>query len=356
MEKKDVADVSHLLAKVFRESGLSQPEWQETIDWLYFSPEIKDGVPRAFVVANEQSIVGHVGLTLSTCTHGDQSFKVVQPSNWVMDPDQKAGLLALRLILDATSLGDAAIVIGGSPDTRRIIPKIGFKKQQELGRYIKVMRPGRFLWMARTGEQFVRNTAKLSVFLASSLLHNFTRPTNAGRQVSTLRYQMLETNGQAVNPHHALASDAEVGSQEKRSVLRNSLNAEFLNWYKQCPRGRVHVLRFFRDGVIMGQAAVIIKSRKGNCYANVLNVDARTDDAAAWIQLLDGVEDFLRDKNVTHVNAIGAYEPWCRALKSRGYCRLKRMPFWLRDKSRRLADVNQWHITAIEGDLGFLFE
>jgi hypothetical protein len=118
----------------------------------------------------------------------------------------------------------------------------------------------------------------------------------------------------------------------------------------------VHVLRFSSGDAIIGQATLIIQSRKGTRYANILNVDVSTEDESAWINILDTVEDFLRDKEVTHVNAIGTYEPWCRALKYKGYGRLKNMILWLRDKTGQLVDVQEWHLTAIEGDLGYLFE
>jgi hypothetical protein len=53
---------------------------------------------------------------------------------------------------------------------------------------------------------------------------------------------------------------------------------------------------------------------------------------------------------------VGCYQPWCEALRREGYSRLKSNPVRLRDKANRFADIAQWHITAIEGDLGYLME
>jgi hypothetical protein len=356
MERKDSASVCQLLVKVFPNSGISLPEWKETLNWMYFSPAIKDSIPRALVIADQHSIVGHIGLTLSEFTDGERSFKVVQTGNWAVDPDRKAGLLSLRLMLEATSFGDVAIIIGGSPDTQRIVPKIGFKKQLEIDRYIKVMKPHRFLRMARSNKQLVRNVGKLMIFLVGSPLGLLQDLPQNGRRTLKASYEMLETNGLVLDAGRYLTSEASNGSRPTRKVMRNALSSEFLNWYKQCPRGVVHVLRCFREGAVLGHATVMLKFRKGNCYANILNVDTNSDDESAWLTVLDVVEDFLREKEVTHVNALGTYAPWRRALRCKGYCKLKTMPFWLRDKSHKLADVKEWHLTAIEGDLGYLFE
>lgn len=330
MQRTDLLAVSRLLERVFGEKSPLSPNWLETLEWLYFSPEIKDRVPRALVIADGQTVVGHVGLTLSEFTDGDRSFTVVQTGNWAVDPNYKTGLLSLRLLVEAASLGDVAVVIDGSPQAQRIIPHIGYQKHQHIARYIKIVKPWSFLGMSRSGEQWLRNVGKLIVFVVGWLSGWLRRWIRSAEPI-----------GQPHSP---------------RKVLRNSLRPEFVNWYKQCPRGQVHVLRCSRDGVLLGQAVLLLQWRKGNCYANILHVDVATEDDSAWIAILDAIEEFLKGKQVTHINAIGTYEPWCRALRDKGYGRLKTMIFWLRDKSGRVADVSEWHLTAIEGDLGYLLE
>ncbi|MBI3951572.1 MAG: GNAT family N-acetyltransferase [Acidobacteria bacterium] len=350
MERADIADVCQLLTKVFGDNSSLFPYWEQTLEWLYFSPEITDQVPRGLVIADEHSIVGHIGLTLSEFTDGEQSFTVVQPENWAVDPDHKAGLLSLRLMMQAASVGDVAIIIGGTQDTQRIVAKIGFEKQSGVDRYLKVMRPWAFLWMVRSRKQLARNAGKLIMFLATSLLRFLQN-----RRPSQTKYRMQEMTGQLLDPNSALALGDSTASPG-RTVLRNTLKGAFLNWYRQCPRGSVRVLGFFHEGAWVGQAALIIGSRKGNCYATILNVDASTEDESVWINILGGVEDFLRKQGITHINALGSYEPWRRALQQQGYCKLKNMPFWLRDKSHKLTGRHEWHLTAIEGDLGYLVE
>lgn len=354
MERKDVAAVGDLLAKVFGEKNPVFPNWPETLEWLYFSPEIKDQVPRALVIANEQSVVGHIGFSLSEFTDGDRSFTVVNTENWVVDPDHKPGLLSLRLMLEAASFGDVAIVLDGSLEAQRVIPGIGYKKRGKISRYIKIMKPWSFLCLARSRKQQVRHLGKLVVFLMSSLSGRFHRWLTTQEPVRPVSYRMVEVGGPGFKG--ALASGVGLSFPSHQKVLRNALRPEFVNWYQQCPQGNVRVLRFFDGEALVGQATLIIQSRKANSYATILNVDATTKDVSAWVHILAAIEDFLRDKQVAHINAIGTHEPWCQALRHQGYGKLKSMIFWLRDKSGRVADVQAWHLTAIEGDFGYLVE
>ncbi len=140
-------------------------------------------------------------------------------------------------------------------------------------------------------------------------------------------------------------------------VLRNTLNADFLNWYQQFPLGKAHVLKFYGDGQeLVGQATVLIQSWKGNRYANLVNVDASVDTPSTWTEILRAAEQFLRSNGVTHINTLASFEPFRQALKENGYCRVNRLPLWVCDKNKRLSGTEAWHITAIEGDLGYLFE
>jgi hypothetical protein len=263
-------------------------------------------------------------LTLSELTDGDQSLSVVQTANWVVDPDHKVGMLSLRLMQTALSQGETAIIIGGTKYTHRVISKIGFKKLLDVERYIKVIKPAQYLAMSRSGRGLLRNAGKLMIFLVNSPLSLF--------------------RGNAI-------------SASPRRVLRNALNADFLNWYEQCPQGIVHTLKLHDEGTtLIGQATVLIQSRKGNCYAMLLNVDAETNSPSVWSDIVRAAERFLKDKGVTHINTLATFEPFRQALKENGYCRLNHLPLWVRDKNNRLSGVEEWHVTAIEGDLGYLFE
>jgi hypothetical protein len=352
MEREDIAAVGQLLDKAFGVRNPIYSKWSRLIDWMYFSSAIKDQIPRAFVIADKNSIIGHIGLTLSEFTYGEQSFRIVHTGNWAIDPDHKAGMLSLRLIMKASSLGDAAIIIGGTDDAQHIFPKVGFKKQLNMDRFIKVIRPMEYihLSMSHSHRQLVRNIGKMTMSLINSPLSPFMVKGKRPRSV----YQMKESNGQ--DAPNVPGSDLDAVSPPRR-VLRNKLNADYMNWYRQCPQEEVHILKFYSgDKKLVGQVTTGILSRSGCRYANLVNVDTFVDDPSAWSDILDGTERFLRDKGVSHINTLATYEPFCTALREKGYCRVNRLPLWVYDKDNNLAGIEAWHITFIEGDLSFAFE
>ena len=350
MERTDVAAVGALLRKVYGERSALYANWDEILEWMYFSPAIADPAPRALVIADQTSVVGHIGWTVSEFTDGEQRFSVVQTENWAVDPACRVGLLALRLMQQAMPDRESAIVIGGSEYTQRIVPKLGFQRRGDVDRYLKVLKPFQYLFTSRSGERLARNFGKLMVCMAHSL-PRLEKVNGKGSPAAP----RAGTNG----CHHGCHSNLRPGETwaARPGVLRNTVDDGFLNWYQRCPEGRVHVLNFYREGrTILGRAAMLIREGRGKRYANLLNVDAPVDDPTAWGQILNSVESFLIGKGVTHINTLASFEPWRQALRAAGYSRVSRFPFWVRDKGNRWAGASAWHLTLIEGDLGYLLE
>jgi hypothetical protein len=308
---------------------------------MNFSPAIDDGIPRALVIADGPSIVGHVGCTVSPFTDGRQSLRIVHPANWAVDPAYKAGVLAVRLLMEIGSGADLVMIIGGSEDTQRIVPKIGFEERLHVGLYVKVLRPLRYIRASDPQHTPPRNAARLGWYW----LRRLPGLAAGGRQAANGRYQWRDMTGQQA-PCRPLSP----------SVMRNALDPAFLAWIKLCPQGSVHLLGVYRESELVGHASVLLLSRDSRVWANVMGADVWTDDESAWCAVLEAVEQFLTRKQVTHVNAVGCYQPWCDALLRHGYVRLGRSPVRMRDKSSRFGNIRDWHLTAIEGDLGYLME
>ncbi len=348
MERADVPAVRDLLRKVFGAQSPLYADWDQLLEWQYFSSAIAESAPRALVIADGASVAGHIGWTLSEFTDGEKRFGVVQTGNWAVDPACRVGLLAVRLMQQALAARDVALVIGGSKDTQRIVPKLGFQRLGRVDRYLKVFRPSQYLLMSRSGEKLVRNVGKLMLCL-----------THFQPSFLTIheRGSAGEVNTGANGYHNGCHGGRRLEAGPAPRILRNALTPWFLHWYQQCPKGQVHVLNFYRTGnAVLGQAVVLIREQKGKRYANLLNVDAPPEDPSAWDQILGSVESFLTEKGVAHVNTLASFEPWSQALRRAGYCRVSSLPVWFRDKGAHCTGATAWHLTPIEGDLGCLLE
>ncbi len=344
MRPEDLGAVCQLLARKWGggdAAGLKL--WHETLEWLYFSPKVPDPAPRAFVIADDRTVAGHVGLTISELRCADLTVRVVHTLNWIVDPDLKVGLLALRLMTTAMAVGDVAMVIGGGSATHRTVPALGFKHMFDIDRRIKILAPVGFLGLATTVEELARRIARVAVYTGRRCLGALTN--GVGRRPNrTLGYELVET-----------ASKLETSQSGSAAVLRNTVSPAFLNWYRQCPKGQVFLLRCLDDGVTVGHATVLVQSRGRSSSATIVHADVVTQGQDAWEAVLGGVEQFLRRQELTHVIAIGAYGPWKHALEAGGYYKVRNsIPLRLYDPQGKLAGVREWHITAIEGDLAYL--
>ncbi|GEM_PF-3886472 len=342
MKPTDLEAVTHLLGRVFPEASLSPVQWRKTLNWLYFTLRPGTLPSRALVIERKGEVIGHIGFTLSECVRGHRSFEVVHPVNWALAPETTIGLPALQLMLRVLTFGEVAVVIDGSRDTQRILPRLGFSRRVDVTRYIKIVRPGAFLKSTVIGHRKTAHLGKWGVFLIAR-----TRERMGMFTVGTSR--MTESgsiSARTLNGNRSCPDDP----------FRARLTPSLLQWYQQCPHGDVHVVPCFTHHTVIGESVLLIKSSGRNRYATILAVQAFRPDVQAWIDTLDAAERFLQQRQITHINAIGTYPPWCRALEARGYVRLRMMPFWLRDRTGELAGVHQWHVMPIQGDVGYLFE
>jgi hypothetical protein len=142
----------------------------------------------------------------------------------------------------------------------------------------------------------------------------------------------------------------------REAVLRNTMTPAFMSWYRRYPGGRVDLLRCVRGENVRGYAVTLTRSRRDGDFATIVHVDVCGEEPGTWRDVLVATEAFLRRNRVTHIHAVSSYRPLRLALHSCGYHRVRSIPVRLRDRLRKLAAVREWHVTALEGDLAYLFE
>lgn len=111
----------------------------QVMDWKYFSPHPAWSGPRSFLVHKDEQIVGHGGIWPIRLATGDEGTQAIHLVDWAASPAALgAGVHLLRSI---SQIADVMITIGGSQDTRKILPKLGYKSGGILRRYVRVVRP-----------------------------------------------------------------------------------------------------------------------------------------------------------------------------------------------------------------------
>jgi hypothetical protein len=135
----------------------------EVIDWKYFAENPEWKGPRSFAVKENGRIVAHGGIWAVPFGTADLEVRAIHLNDWVASRTAVgAGVYLLRKV---AGLVDVHLAIGGSQDTRNLLPKLGYKCVGELRRFARVVRP----WLQfrttpgtnwKTPLKFVRNSVQ----------------------------------------------------------------------------------------------------------------------------------------------------------------------------------------------------
>ncbi|MGA9041775.1 MAG: hypothetical protein WB421_14680 [Terriglobales bacterium] len=131
--------LAELLQSTFPASHEVNSFLPEVLRWKYFSPHPDWTGPRSYVVKKDESIVGHGGIWPLRFAGANAELSVIHLIDWAASRSATgAGVLLLRKI---AGLADLLLTVGGSEETRRILPKLGYQHSGEVKLQVKVVRP-----------------------------------------------------------------------------------------------------------------------------------------------------------------------------------------------------------------------
>jgi hypothetical protein len=111
----------------------------DVLQWKYFSPHSDWNGPRSYVVKKDETIVGHGGIWPLRFAGANTELSVIHLIDWAASRSATgAGVLLLRKI---AGLADLLLTIGGSDETQKILPRLGYQQSGGLKLQVKVVRP-----------------------------------------------------------------------------------------------------------------------------------------------------------------------------------------------------------------------
>jgi hypothetical protein len=135
----------------------------EVIEWKYFTPHPDWNGPRSFAVKQGAQITAHGGVWPVHLKTRNREVNAIHLIDWTASRAAVgAGVFLLKKI---AGLADVLLTIGGSTDTRKLLPKLGYRPCGELRQYARVVRP--WLHFQTTPQKnwklpvkFLRNSAR----------------------------------------------------------------------------------------------------------------------------------------------------------------------------------------------------
>jgi hypothetical protein len=111
------------------------------LQWKYDEPRPDWPGSRSYAWMEDGQIAAHACLCPVTYRVGDREIKASYLIDWAAGRRSPgAGVLLLRKL---ASFFDVLLAIGGSKDTQQILPKLGYRLAEELGVFVRVLRPWR---------------------------------------------------------------------------------------------------------------------------------------------------------------------------------------------------------------------
>jgi hypothetical protein len=326
-------DVSKFLREVFGANPQTNSFQPQVLDWKYFSPHPAWSQPRSFLLQKDQEIVGHGGVWPIRLATGGEGTQAIHLVDWAASPAALgAGVHVLRSI---AQMADVMITIGGSPDTRKILPKLGYKKGGVLRRYARVVRP----WLQmrtrtrqdwKTPLRFLRNASAA------------WRPLL--RIPSTWRIEPVAHFGEEVEP--ALARQS---SSQEISPLRTIRG---LNYVLACPAAE------FSGFVVRDSARLVgyfILANVGH-QSRIVDFSVASDHPHALPMLCAAAaRTAAADRRVAEIIAGASSEKGQNPWQQLGFRPRRQDPILYLDRRKLLSSETILHLNLVDGDLAFMY-
>jgi hypothetical protein len=136
------ADAAAITA-LFAEAGMDLDP--DHLHWKYWQPRADWPGPRSFVIASGTDVIAHAGIVPGSCAWGTRRETVIHVIDWVARASTGVGVMLMKHV---GQMAGVLIAIGGGPDTRSILPHIGFRPAGSVTAYA---RPLFALRILRTG-------------------------------------------------------------------------------------------------------------------------------------------------------------------------------------------------------------
>jgi hypothetical protein len=131
--------VARFLRTTFGDSTLTNSFEPGVLDWKYFVAHPEWNGPRSFVLKTGADIVAHGGIWPLGLVNASREVNAIHLIDWAARADAPGS--GVRLLRNLATDGAPLVTIGGSENTRSILPKLGYQHTGVVKMYARVLRP-----------------------------------------------------------------------------------------------------------------------------------------------------------------------------------------------------------------------
>jgi hypothetical protein len=323
----DAAEIVELLAM----AGLKPNVEPEALDWKYWKEREDWAGARSFVATRGAQILAHAAVVPGSCAMASRRVTVLHLIDWAARPN--AAGVGVSLMKHVGRLADALLAVGGSEQTLRILPHIGFRPCGTAEGYVRVLHPLRFL-SASDAPRW-----KLPARLVRRSVWRLSAPVAvpAGWSIRRVASDEITTLAKAL-PRAA----AELGVFERsEGLFRYMLHCPIVPMELYALKNQNDVRGYFLLAFAPGQARI------ADCWV-------ATDDPAAWHALMQHAAlQAWRHHGVAELAAWSSDAIMTRALVASGFHRRNQQPILLRAAAEEEITPGHLHVQMLDNDAAY---
>lgn len=321
----DLPAVANFLTRVYQSAPSEHRFGTAQLEWKYLLPRSEWQASRSFVLEKLGKIVAHCGIhPLAFQLSTGARIPSITLLDWAGDASSPGvGLLLYRKLMQ---MAPTSFVIGGSPATRQILPRIGFRQVGEAWTYSAWLRPWReFRSRPRTSRSTLR------------LLHSFVHPLRSREPWTFRTVTQFDDSLQAV-----------LKAKHAWTVCERSVAD--LNYLLACPYVETVGLLLERNGRLAGYAIIGTSTWE----ARLLDISVDSDDAEDWKRAVAAIAEAVRPSpEVCRIRAFATIPVLRSALEWNGYWRHYAEPIFVYDPTHELEQSFPIAFQLCDGDSGY---
>ncbi len=325
------ADASAIV-ELFAAVGLEPNIEPAALDWKYWRQREDWAAARSFVATRGTQIVGHVAVVPGSCATQSGRVTVLHLIDWAAR--SSAAGVGVSLLKHVGRLGDALLSVGGSDQTIRILPHVGFQQCGAVDGYVRVLHPLRFrdalgtsVW--RRHARLVRRSLwRLSSPVVEPVGWSITRI--AADEIAALTEALPRgTDGLGV-------------FERSEALFRYMLHCPIVPMELYALKSKNNVRGYLLLAFAPGQARI------ADCWV-------ASDEPAAWQALIQfAALQAWRHRDVAEIVAWSSDAATTRALVAGGFHRRNQQPILLRFATEDRAIAERFRVQMLDNDSCYL--
>jgi len=302
----------------------------DVLHWKYFSPPSDWHDPLSYVVKDDRRIVAHGGVWPLRLTSSSADLKGIHLIDWAASRSAPGtGILLLRRMAEKA---DLVLTIGGSSDTRAILPRMGARCLGTLKTYAKVVRP----WLQFRTDY--RLTWKTPLRLLRNSLWTLLGLSPAPSEWEARQISFFDSSSESV-----------INNRTKAAISCRRTTAG-LNYILSCPAAKFSAFHLHQGQTLAGY---FLLSQVGR-QARIVDLRVANDVPAHWVQACN-VAARTAAANPATCEVIAGFSSAHaeQALRQCGFHMRKEDPIFCYDPRKFLGPESTLELSLLDGDACF---